>query len=74
MAFSLGRGPNSPMPNVVESQPEIEECDFPDAAVESELEVAEHLLAGLLVRSWLARHQDCPDAQHGLGPKEHHAL
>ena len=74
MAFSLGRGPNSPMPNIVESQPEIEECDLPEAAVESELEVAERLLAGLLVSSWMARHQDCPDAQYGLGPKEHHAL
>ena len=74
MAFLLGRGPNSPMPNIVESLPEIEECDLPEAAVESELAVAERLLAGLLVHSWLARHQDCPDAQHGLGPKEHHAL
>jgi len=74
MAFSLGRGPNSPMPNIVESQPDVEEYDLPEAVADSELEVAERLLAGLLVHSWLARHQDCPDAQHGLGPKEHHAL
>jgi len=60
------------MPDIVQTQPEIEECDLPEAATESELAVAERLLAGLLVRSWMARRQDCPDAQHGLGPQEHH--
>ena len=74
MASSLGRGPSSPMPDIVETQPEIEECDLPEAAAESDLTVAERLLAGLLVQSWLARHQDCPDAQHGLAPQEHHEL
>jgi len=66
---SLGRGPSSPMPDIVQTQPEVEECDLPEAVAESDLAVAERLLAGLLVHSWLARHQDCPDAQHGLGPQ-----
>ena len=74
MASSLGRGPSTPMPDIVETQPEIEECDLPEAATESELAVAERLLAGLLVHSWLARQQDCPDAQHGLEPQEQHEL
>ena len=70
MAFSLGRGPDSPMPNIVESQPEIEECDLPDAAVESELAVAERLLAGLLVRSWMARQKDGLASLRGPMPQE----
>jgi len=63
---SLGRGPNSPMPDIVETQPEIEECDLPEAATESELAVAERLLAALLVRSWLREQPNCPEALRGV--------
>jgi len=68
------QGASSPMPNVVETQPSIEEYDLPDAAAESELAVAESLLAALLARSWLAQQQDCLDAQHGSGPQDEHDL
>lgn len=72
MASSQGRGPDSPMPDIVETQPDVEEYDLPEAIAESDLAVAERLLAGLLVCSWMVRRQDCPEAQHGLGPQEHH--
>ena len=72
MDSSQGRGPDSPMPDIVETQPDVEEYDLPEAIAESDLAVAERLLAGLLVCSWLAGRQDCPGAQHGLGPQEQH--
>ena len=68
------RGPGNPMPDIVQAQPEIEECDLPEAAADGDVAVAEHLLADLLVRTWMTRHQDRPDAQHGLGPRERHDL
>jgi len=62
------------MPDIVETQPEIEECDLPEAATESDLTAAERLLAGLLVHSWLARHQECPESPRGLRRQEQQGL
>lgn len=62
------------MPDIVKTQPEIEECELPAAVAESDLTVAEHLLANLLVGAWLARQQECPEALRGLMPQEQHEL
>jgi len=68
------QGASSPMPNVVETRPAIEEYDLPDAAAESELAVAEHLLAGLLIRSWMARRQHRQETQRELGSQDGYDL
>ena len=60
------------MPNIVESQPEVEEYELSEAVADSDLDVAERLLAGLLVRSWMGQRQHCQEAEDGLGPQEHH--
>ena len=54
------------MPDIVQAQPEVEECDLPEAATESELAVAERLFAALLVRSWLGEQQNSPEALRGV--------
>ena len=60
------------MPNIVESQPEVEEYELSEAVADSDLDVAERLLAGLLVRSWMAQRQNGQETRHRLGPQEHH--
>lgn len=62
------------MPDTVESRPEIQEYDLAEAAIEGDLAIAERLLAGLLLHSWLARQQECPEALRGLGQQEQHGL
>ena len=62
------------MSDIVEARPEIQEYDLAEAAAESDLAVAERLLAGLLLRSWLARQPECPQALRGLGGQEQHGL
>lgn len=62
------------MPDIVETRPEIEEYDLPDAAAESDLAAAERLLAGLLVHWWLAGQQECPEALRGLRSQEEQEL
>jgi hypothetical protein len=59
-----------PMSNVVESQTEVEEYDLAEAAPDGDLAVAERLLAGLLVRSWMARRQACSGAGEEVGQVE----
>ena len=51
------------MSDIIETQPEIEECDLPEAATENDLALAERLLAALLVNAWLGSRQ----AAAGLG-------
>ena len=60
------------MPNIVETQPDVEEYELPEAIADSELAVAERLLAGLLVRSWMAQRQNGQETRLRLGPQEHH--
>ena len=58
------------MADIVETRPEVEEYDLPEAAAESDMAVAEHRLAGLLVRSWLGTQQDLPTAVRRRGDLE----
>jgi hypothetical protein len=58
------------MSDIVSGQPEVEEYDLPDAAAESDLSVGERLLAGLLVRAWLAKQSECPEGLRGLGAQD----
>jgi len=51
------------MSDIIETQPEVEECDLPEAAAEGDLALAEHLLAVLLVNAWLGSQR----AGAGLG-------
>ncbi|MBL7133984.1 MAG: hypothetical protein ISS78_07800 [Phycisphaerae bacterium] len=46
------------MADIVQPEPDVEVCDLPEAVAPSDLAVAEHLLASILVRSWLAARPD----------------
>jgi hypothetical protein len=58
------------MSRVVESQTAVEEYDLAEAAPDGDLAVAERLLAGILVRSWLAQRPGRIDAGDEPGRAE----
>jgi len=58
------------MVEILHPEPEVEVYDLPEAAAPSDLAVAERLLAGILVRSWLAAQPDCPEPLRALARDE----
>ena len=53
------------MADSVQARPDVEEYDLADEAAESDVAVAEHLLAELLTRCWLEAKQDRQETPRG---------
>jgi len=58
------------MSDIIKTQPEVEECELPEAAEENDLALAEGLLANMLVNAWLVAQR----AGAGPGQQEQHDL